>query len=152
MTRFASAFFFKIIFLLSFVLSCYIVDAWFKCDNAWERFAMRYDTGNESHYETVALQANSWIFGTRQTYAERDMSAFGWPTGLGPTSLSAHRRPIGPKKLPRVCSSIARALSAPSRTVSLSHRCAVAAAAARPALLCMSLIIGHIALHVSICA
>ena len=61
MTRFASAFFFKIIFLLSFVLSCYIVDASFKCDNAWERFAMRYDTGNESHYETVALQANSWI-------------------------------------------------------------------------------------------
>ena len=87
---------------------------------------MRYDTGNESHYETVALQANSWIFRNETNIcreghvglrladrpwthkliglrmADMDLSAFGWPTGL--------------KYLPRASSSVSRAVS-----LSLAH-------------------------------
>jgi len=36
---------------------------------------MRYDTGNESHYETVALLANSWIL-RNQTNAHQVMGEY----------------------------------------------------------------------------
>ena len=77
------------------------------------------------------------------------MSAFGWPTGLGPTSLSADMDlsaigwPTGLKYLVWPSSSVACAVSrslAHSLSLSLSHRCVVAAAAtARTFLLCMPL-------------